>query len=135
MEFKIKNVTPFEVEPRDFTIEWNKIESVYKGRLNACACGCSGQYLYTQHYANYRAESDGNMLLLDDVSEKRDHQISKILTDKFLNNNNISYQRSNGEFIFEVETDRYMETDENGWEEEIVKGFRIYQKFKPFKIK
>ena len=134
MEFKIKNVTPFEVGPRDFTIEWNKIESVYKGRLNACACGCSGEYLYTQHYANYRAESDGNMLLLDDVSENRDNQISKILTDKFLNNTNISYQRSDGEFIFEVETERYMETNENDWQEEIIEGFRIYQKFKPFKI-
>lgn len=135
MEFQIKNVSPLEVEPRAFTIEWNKIDSIYKGRLNACSCGCAGEYLYTQHYANYRAESDGNMLLLDDVSDNRDNQISKILTRNFLNNNNIKYLRSNDEFIFEVETDRYMETDENGWEEEIVKGFRIYQKFKPFKIK
>ena len=135
MEFKIKNVTPLEVDPRDFTIEWNKIESIYKGRLNACACGCSGDYLYTQHYANYRAESDGNMLLLDHVSEKRDNRISKILTHNFLNNNNITYLRSDGQFIFEVETERYMDRDEDGWEEEIVKGFRIYQNFKPFKIK
>ena len=135
MEFQIKNVSPLEVEPRAFTIEWNKIDSIYKGRLNACSCGCAGEYLYTQHYANYRAESDGNMLLLDDVSDNRDNQISKILTRNFLNNNNIKYLRSNDEFIFEVETERYMKTDENGWEEEIVKGFRIYQKFKPFKIK
>lgn len=134
MEFQIKNVSPLEVDPRDFTIQWDKIGSIYKGRLNACSCGCSGEYLYTQHYANYRAESDGNMLLLDDVSDSRDNQISKILTGNFLNNNNIKYLRSSDEFIFEVETERYMETDENGWEEEIVKGFRIYQKFKPFKI-
>ena len=134
MEFQIKNVTPLEVEPRDFTIEWNKIESVYKGRLNACSCGCAGNYLYTQHYANYRANTDGNKLLLDLVSEWKDARISKILTDKFLNNNNITYLRSNDEFIFEVETDHYMETNENGWEEEIIKGFRIYQNFKPFKI-
>ena len=133
MEFQIKNVSPLEVEPCDFTIQWDKIGSIYKGRLNACSCGCMGNYLYTQHYANYRAETDGNRLLLKDVSD--DKKISKILTGNFLNNNNIKYLRSNDEFIFEVETERYMKTDNKGWEEEIVKGFRIYQKFKPFKIK
>lgn len=133
MEFKIKNVTPLEVDPREFTIQWDKISSIYKGRLNSCACGCAGDYLYTQHYANYRANTDGNKLLLDLVSEWKDAKISNILTDKFLNNNNITYLRSNDEFIFEVETDRYMESNEHDWEEEIILGYRIYQKFKPFK--
>ena len=113
MEFQIKNVSPLEVEPCDFTIQWDKIGSVYKGRLNACSCGCEGNYLYTHHKVIKTMWDTGN----------------------FLNNNNIKYLRSNDEFIFEVETERYMKTDNKGWEEEIVKGFRIYQKFKPFKIK
>jgi len=131
MEFEIKNVKPFEVEPRDFTIEWNKIESVYKGRLNACACGCEGEYLYTQHYAKCIAKNDGNMLLLDDVSDKQDLFIQGILNNEF-QNNNITYIKSNDEWIFEVETNREV-IKNGGWDEEAIYGYRVYQKFNTIK--
>ena len=129
MKFEIKNVKPFEVEPRDFTIEWNKIAKVYRGRLNACACGCEGEYLYTQHYANYKADNDGNRLLLDEVSDNQDLGIQGILNDEF-QNNNITYIKSNDEWIFEVETNREVIKE---WDEEIVYGFRIYKKFNTIK--
>ena len=132
MEFEIKNVKPFEVEPRDFTIEWNKIQSVYKGRLNACACGCAGEYLYTQHYAKCKAKNDGNRLFLDKVSDKQDLFIQGILNNEF-QNNNITYIKSNDEWIFEVETNREVIKDDYRLDEEIVYGYRVYQKFNTIK--
>ena len=135
MEFKIKNVTPFEQETRDFTINWNSIESIYKGRLNACSCGCAGDYLYTQHYADYRSQKDGNVLLLDLTNPAKDRIIQEILTRVFLNKEGIKYQRDNDGWIFEIETEHVTDSNEHGWEEEVIKGYRIYSKFSPFKIK
>ena len=132
MKFEIKNVKPFEVEPRDFTIEWNKIKSVYKGRLNACACGCEGEYLYTQHYAKCKAKNDGNRFFLDEVSDSQDLFIQGILNNEF-QNNNITYIKSNDEWIFEVETNREVIKDGYGWDEEIVYGYRVYKKFNTIK--
>ncbi len=139
MEFEIKNVKPFEVEPRDFTIEWNKIESVYKGRLDACSCGCEGEYLYTQHYAKCIAKNDGNMLLLDDVNDKQDLFIQGILTNEFqrpkmlTKNNNITYIKSSDKWIFEVETNRKV-IKNGGWDEEAIYGYRVYQKFNTINV-
>tara|TARA_R100001460_G_scaffold104030_1_gene149516 strand:+ start:1319 stop:1714 length:396 start_codon:yes stop_codon:yes gene_type:complete len=131
MEFEIKNVKPFEVEPRDFTVEWNKIKSVYKGRLDSCSCGCEGEYLYTQHYAKCIAKNDGNRLLLDDVSDSQDLFIQGILNNEF-QNNNITYIESNDELIFEVETNRKV-IKNGGWDEEAIYGYRVYQKFNTIK--
>jgi hypothetical protein len=127
MKFEIKNVKPFEVEPIDFTIEWNRIEKVYRGRLNACACGCEGEYLYTQHYANCKAD-----MSLDEVSDSQDLFIQGILNNEF-QNNNITYIKSNDEWIFEVETNREVIKDDYGWDEEIVYGYRVYKKFNTIK--
>lgn len=124
MDFKIKNVHPFETEPKDFTINWENIDSVYKGRLNSCACGCEGEYLYTQHYANFRANTDGNKLLLDGSNDDVDKRIKRIIEyfvkDKGVNK---TYLHNIDEVIFEVETHR---------EDDKVFGYRIYHKNKPF---
>lgn len=124
MEFEIKNVHPFETEPRDFNIKWNNIDSVYKGQLNSCSCGCSGEYLYTQHYADYRANTDGNKLLLDVSSDEVDEKIKRIIqyfaTDKGVNK---GYQRDTDGIIFEVETHQ---------KDGKTFGYRIYHKNKPY---
>lgn len=124
MDFEIKNVHPFETTPEDFTINWENIDSVYEGRLNACSCGCEGEYLYTQHHANYRANTDGNKLLLDLVNDDVDKRIKRII-EYFVKQKgtNRTYTHINDEIIFEVETHQKGNK---------IFGYRIFHKYKPF---
>jgi hypothetical protein len=48
-------------------------------------------------------------------------------------NNNITYIKSNDEWIFEVETNREVIKDDYRLDEEIVYGYRVYQKFNTIK--
>jgi len=61
---KFKNVQPSHEVARDFDLKYETIKSVYYGRIDACTCGCDGQYFYTKHYAEYKSAVEGNRLLL-----------------------------------------------------------------------
>ena len=130
--FQINNVTPFEMPTRGFEIQWEKIESVYKGRLNVCACGCAGDYLYTKHYAQSTA---GNEALIGISSDKMDNRIKTILGE-MCSHTDAKYQIDNGGVIIEVETHRENETiweDEDVYDtEEHIFGYRLYLKFKAY---
>ena len=130
MEFQIKNVKPMSLDPVNFKINWENISTIYAGKLNSCACGCGGNYFYTQNYANYRAETDGNRLLLDEVSDEVDLFIQNIITEKFLNSSDVKYMHSGNEWILEVETSSRIDE----YNDEVIKGYRIYSNFNPFKI-
>jgi len=127
MEFQIKNATPL-YEPMNFKINWENISGVYKGVLNACGCGCKGDYFYTQHYANYRANTDGNTLLLDGTSDELDLAIENIIIEKFSNSSDVKYTHVGDEWILEVETS----TKRNERDDVVIRGYRIFSSFKPF---
>lgn len=129
--FQINNVTPIEMPTRGFEIQWEKIESVYKGRLNVCACGCAGHYLYTQHYA----ECTENALLSSETGIGTDNDIKKIL-EEICTHTNATYQWDGDGVIIEVETHRETQTtweDEDVYDtEEHIFGYRLYLKFKAY---
>ena len=61
---KFKNVQPSHEVARDFDLKYERIRQVYYGRIDACTCGCEGQFFYTKHYAKYKSAVEGNDLLL-----------------------------------------------------------------------
>lgn len=61
---KLNNVQPSHEVARDFDLKYERIRQVYYGRINACTCGCEGQFFYTKHYAKYKSAVEGNDLLL-----------------------------------------------------------------------
>ena len=126
MEFQINEVTPV-YEKRNFKINWKNITGIYKGVLNACGCGCNGDYFYTQHYANYRAYTDGNKLLLSEASEELDLSIKNIIAEKFANSSDVIYTSYDDEWILEIKTS----TRENERGEEVIRGYRLFVSIKP----
>ena len=134
----LKNVKPFEQNPRDFRIEWDKIESVYKGRLNACSCGCAGDYLYTQTYGRYCKHVNGNDILHEMTSVLKDTEIAGILSKMEARSSDVFYQWDRDGVILELMTDEYKEhywEDDDVYSDEIIqKGYRVYLKWKSYII-
>ena len=125
MKFEIKNAEElFPEGTRDFTIPWENIEQAYEGRINCCACGCSGDYYYTQHYCDYRLEFDGNDLLVSS-----DKKIARLLTE-MQESEGVGWYRDDigGGYILEIETKSYGPTYNK-----IKEGIRVYFKNSAFK--
>jgi len=61
---KFKNVEPSHEVERNFDLKYERIKAVYKGRIDACTCGCEGDFHYTKHYAEYKSKVENNHLLL-----------------------------------------------------------------------
>ena len=118
MKFEIKNAEELYPEgTQDFTIPWENIEKVYEGQLNCCACGCGGDYLFTQHYCDYRLESDGNDLLVSS-----DEKIVRLLT-VMQESKRVGWMQGSSGYILEVEL-RSRRTDYGTIDE----GIRVYFK-------
>ena len=75
---KFKNVEPSHEMERDFDLKYERIKSVYKGRIDACTCGCEGNFNYTKHYAEYKSKVEGNKLLLPMADDRK---IERLLQD------------------------------------------------------
>lgn len=75
---KFKNVEPSHEMERDFDLKYERIKSVYKGRIDACTCGCEGNFNYTKHYAEYKSRVEGNKLLLPMADDRK---IERLLQD------------------------------------------------------
>ena len=119
----LKNVKPLDPIARDYNIDWKNVEDVYIGRLDCCGCGCEGDYLYTTHYANYRANTDGNKLLLDLVSNELDERIQEIIEEMSKSEDIGQYTSFDRERTFVLKTHE----DDNG-----EYGYRLNVRFDPF---
>lgn len=126
MNFKIKNTTPlYPTDTKDFEIGWETIEQVYEGQLNCCACGCGGDYFYTQHYCDHRRQMDGNPFL-----KSSDEKIT-ILLRKVEKSNNVGWMYCNttNRYILEAKLKEYTESKQI-----IEQGIRVYFMTKPFEL-
>jgi len=134
----LKNVKPFPQETRDFRIEWDKIESVYEGRLNSCACGCSGDYLYTKTYGLYHEAVNNYDGLRKQTSVDMDLKISRILQAMERRSSDVRYQREDNGVILELHADTIKESyweEEDSYSHEVIeKGYRVYLKWTSFVI-
>jgi len=74
---KFENVQPVQQSARNFDLKYKEIESVYYGIIDACTCGCNGDYSYTKHYAEYKAQVEGNELLLPIADDKQVERLLK----------------------------------------------------------
>lgn len=61
---KLEKVKPSHEVERNFDLKYKRIKSIYEGRIDACTCGCEGNFHYTKHYAEYKSLVEGNHLLL-----------------------------------------------------------------------
>lgn len=67
---KLKKVKPSHEIERSFDLKYERIKSIYEGRIDACTCGCEGKFHYTKHYAEYKSLVEGNRLLLPMANDK-----------------------------------------------------------------
>ena len=125
-ETKIHNAKILTDTKRDFSIRWECIEQVYDGQLNSCACGCQGDYLYTEHYADIRNVGRKPNVMLHSSNTR----IVKILEEMSVAHE-VGFQQEDNGWILELQT----ETTKNGYDDEVELGYRIYFKNRPFEHK
>ena len=110
---KFKNVQPSHEVERDFDLKYEKIKSVYKGRIDACTCGCEGEFHYTKHYAEYKAQVEGNGLLLPLAN---DGEVESLLQDaQFYSSSAIYFVMMSGGHCIKVPTHTEWKEDEGGY--------------------
>ena len=68
---KLEKVNPSHEIPRNFDLKYERIKAVYEGRIDACTCGCEGNFHYTKHYAEYKSLVESNHLLLPMADDKK----------------------------------------------------------------
>ena len=125
---KFQNVEPSHEVARDFDLKYERIKSVYYGRIDACTCGCEGQYFYTNHYAKYKSAVEGNRLLLPIAdNEKVERQLKRALEHshkaKF-------FKCMTGGYQIQVPT----HIEEHSYEREVQMGFIIELHWKDISI-
>jgi len=85
---KFENVQPIQQPARGFDLKYETIKSVYHGRIDACTCGCDGEYFYTKHYAEYKTQVEGNELLLPLADDKK---VENLLKDALTHSNKAQF--------------------------------------------
>lgn len=115
-EMVLKNVKPFEIKPRDFRFDFKNIVSVYDGRLNSCACGCSGDYYYTSHS--------------DEPYNVDDDKVKDIIEAFVQRSEEVQFQRGlNSEWVFELVVENKCNDDEEAFFAMVTLGYRVYMDF------
>ena len=123
---EIKNARILTDTKKDFSIQWECIESVYDGQLNSCACGCQGDYLYTSHCTDIMNVGRKPDVLL----YPSDKKIKNIL-DEMSRSHEVGFQQDDKGWILELHT----ETRDNWEGDEMEIGYRIYFKNRPLEHK
>ena len=125
---KLKNVEPSHEVARDFDLKYERILQVYYGRINACTCGCEGQFFYTKHYAEYKSKVEGNELLLpiaDDLKVERLLKRALEHSDKAK-----FFVQMSGGYCIKIPT----HIESNGYDDEIQMGYIIELHWRDIKL-
>lgn len=110
---KFKNVEPSHEVERNFDLKYERIKQVYKGRIDACTCGCEGKYHYTKHYAEYKSVVEDNHLLLPMAN---DGKIERLLQDAEIYSDTAKfYVQMSGGYCIKVPTHTEYKDSEGGY--------------------
>jgi hypothetical protein len=111
----LEKVQPSHEIERNFELSYEKIEQVYHGRIDACTCGCEGEFYYTKHYAKYKSQVEGNHLLLpmaDDKKVERHLKRMMFFHKEYHGRNTSFFVRMGGGYCIKVRTHKKWNDDE-----------------------
>ena len=110
---KFKNVEPSHEVERNFDLKYERIKAVYKGRIDACTCGCEGKYHYTKHYAEYKSVVENNHLLIPMADDNEvEHQLNIALEHSYKAS---FFVQMSGGYNIKVPTHTEWNEDEGGY--------------------